>query len=130
MISGGYHAPKACGENGRSSPCPFLLKNMACRIYDIRPFACRRIYSLERCHVNQSPVLHRQVMELSEKAIRTLQAMDETGYSGHLTFILHMLDTPAFLSTYTAGEFFPEAIMAYGKTHRIVINKFIGDVGD
>ncbi len=112
-------------EQGRNSPCPFLMKNMACRIYDIRPLACRRIYSLKRCGPEQSPVLHRQVMELAGDAIHRLQALDDTGYSGHISYILSMLDTPAFLNVYSAGGFQPEAIMAYGKTHKIAINRMM-----
>jgi Fe-S-cluster containining protein len=112
-------------EKGESSPCPFLLKNMACGIYDVRPFSCRRIYSLKKCGPQQSPMLHRQVMALAKDAIRSLQQIDGNGYSGHLSYIMHMLDTRAFLSTYLAGEFQPEAIMVYGKTHRIVINRMM-----
>jgi Fe-S-cluster containining protein len=33
-------------EQKKTSACPFLMKNRACMIYDVRPFACRRIYSL------------------------------------------------------------------------------------
>jgi len=36
-----------------------------------------------------------------------------------------MLDTPAFLTTYLSGAFKPEAVMMYGKTHRIVINRMM-----
>jgi len=36
-----------------------------------------------------------------------------------------MLDTPRFLATYRAGDFKPEEIMAFGKTHRIVINRMV-----
>ena len=114
-------------EKGHNSPCPFLLKNMSCQIYDIRPFACRRIYSLKRCSSEQSPVLHRQVMEMAEETIARLQALDDTGYSGHLSFILHMLDTPAFLKVYMSGGFQPEAVMVYGKTHKIAINRMMTD---
>lgn len=112
-------------EQGRNAPCPFLLKNMACSIYDIRPFACRRIYSLKRCGPEQSPVIHRQVMEMAKEVIHRLQKLDDTGYSGHISYILHMLNTPAVLEVYMAGRFEPEAIMAYGKTHRIAINRMM-----
>ena len=114
-------------EKSSKAYCPFLLKNMNCRIYDIRPFACRRIYSLKRCGAEQSPVIHRRVMEKAVKAIHRLQKLDDTGYSGHISYILQMLDTPAFLNVYLSGEFQPEAIMAYGKTHKIVINRMIAN---
>ena len=112
-------------EKGRKVPCPFLLRNMSCSIYDIRPFACRRIYSLKRCGAGQSPLIHRQVMEMAEETIHRLQKLDDTGYSGHITYILQMLDTPAFLKVYMSGGFQPEAIMVYGKTHRIAINRMM-----
>lgn len=110
-------------EAGRPSACPFLMKTRACLIYPIRPFACRRIYSLQRCSQEQPPVLSRQVMALADQAIGALQGLDPNGYAGHLSYILHMLDTPRFRAVYRAGEFRPEEIMAFGKTHHIMINR-------
>ncbi|BBO87302.1 YkgJ family cysteine cluster protein [Desulfosarcina ovata] len=112
-------------ERKLASACPFLMKNRACMIYAARPFACRRIYSLKVCSHDQHPLLSRQVMDLGAEAIRALQRLDDTGYSGHLAFILHMLDTPAFLNVYLAGEYRPEAVMAFGKTHNIGINRVL-----
>lgn len=112
-------------EAGVKTPCPFLMKTRACMIYDIRPFACRRIYSLHTCSQEKPPMLSRQVMTLADSAITRLQRLDGNGYSGHLSFILHMLDSPRFLKTYLAGDFKPEEILAFGKTHRIVINKMV-----
>ncbi len=37
-------------EKKENHPCPFLMKNMACMIYPVRPFACRRIYSNHICN--------------------------------------------------------------------------------
>lgn len=117
-------------ERKSASACPLLMKNRACMIYDVRPFACRRIYSLAVCSKNQHPVLSRQVMVRGDEAIHALQRLDDSGYSGHLSYILHMLDTPAFLNVYLAGEFRPEAVMAFGKSHGIVINRFMGKAGE
>jgi hypothetical protein len=110
-------------EKGRVVPCPFLMKNKACLIYDVRPFACRRIYSLHTCSTDRPPRLSRQVMALAQKTIVSLQHLDENGYSGHLSFVLRLLDTDRFRETYLKGGFKPEQIMAFGKTHRILINK-------
>lgn len=109
-------------EMRQASPCPFLMKSRACMIYAARPFACRRIYSLKICGKSQPPVLHRQVMDLGADTIQALQRLDHAGYSGHLSFILHMLDSPGFLSTYLAGEYAPQEIMTFGRSHKIVIN--------
>jgi uncharacterized protein len=112
-------------ERGLVTPCPFLMKNKACMIYLRRPFACRRIYSLEPCSSRRPPILNRRVMELGADTIRTLQTLDDTGYSGHISFILHMLEAPGFRDIYRAGDFRPEEIADFGKTHQIVINRMV-----
>jgi len=117
-------------EHKKTAACPFLMKNRACMIYDVRPFACRRIYSLAICSRDRYPVLSRQVMAKGDEAIRALQQLDDSGYSGHLSYILYMLDTPAFLKAYLAGEFRPEAVMVFGKSHGIIINRIVGQAGE
>jgi len=112
-------------ENAQRSACPFLMKNNACMIYAVRPFACRRIYSLKTCGLRQMPLLSRQVMEMGAKAIRDLQLLDDNGYSGHISYIIHMLDAPKFLSAYLANAYKPEEVMTFGKTHGIVINRLV-----
>ncbi len=112
-------------EKKENHPCPFLLKNMGCMIYQVRPFACRRIYSNHVCTRENPPQINRHVMDMAAKSIKELQQLDDTGYSGHISFVLHMLGTPAFLETYLAGDFKPEAIMRFGKSHGIIINKMM-----
>ena len=67
-------------------------------------------------------MLSRQVIKMAQKTIRELQILDDTGYSGHISYIMHMLKSPKFLSTYLAGEHKPGEVMAFGKTHHIFIN--------
>jgi uncharacterized protein len=110
-------------EAGAPSPCPFLMKTKACLIYPVRPLTCRRIYSLHRCSGEQPPVLSRQVMAMADDAIAALQRLDANGYSGHLSYILHMLEAPRFRAVYRAGDFKPEDIMTFGRSHGIVINR-------
>ena len=124
-IKKGLDADMRRREQKKPSACPFLMKNQNCTIYDVRPFACRRIYSLKACGGAQHPVVSRQAMALGDRTIRSLQLLDETGYSGHLSYILHMLETPAFYETYLVGEYHPEAVMAFGKTHGIIINRVV-----
>ena len=73
-----------------------------------------------------TPIVNRQVMEAANQSIKELQQFDISGYSGHLSFILYMLSTPAFLDTYIEGKFKPEEIMEFGKSHKIAINKIMG----
>jgi Fe-S-cluster containining protein len=117
-------------QRGLVSPCPFLMKSKACMIYQRRPFACRRIYSLETCGPQRPPILNRRVMELGADTIRTLQKLDDTGYSGHISFILYMLEVPSFRDTYLAGKFKPEEIADFGKVHHILINRLVSTNGD
>jgi Fe-S-cluster containining protein len=112
-------------EKGVVTPCPFLMKNSACMIYEDRPFSCRRIYSTHVCTRENPPMVSRQVMGDADDTIKALQALDITGYSGHLSYILYMLSIPQFLDTYLKGECKPEEIMVFGKSHRIVINRMV-----
>ena len=68
-------------------------------------------------------MLSRQVMAIADHTIRKLQALDDTGYSGHLSYILYMLDQPKFRDTYLAGDFKPEEISVFGKRYGILINR-------
>lgn len=112
-------------EAGIAVACPFLMKNNACMIYEARPFACRRIYSTHVCTPDNPPMVSKKVMETADETIKALQTLDITGYSGHLSYILYMLSTPAFLDTYLAGDCKPEEIMVFGKSHKIIINKMM-----
>ena len=112
-------------EKGIIVPCPFLLRNSDCMIYELRPFSCRRIYSTHICTQNNPPVVSRQIMEIADQTIRELQKLDITGYSGHMSYILYMLSTPKFLEIYLKGECKPEEIMVFGKSHNIAINKMM-----
>ncbi len=114
-------------EAGRPSPCPFLMKNKACMIYAIRPFICRRVYSTRICTKDMPPILNRKVMDLADRTIKKLQDLDNTGYSGHVAYILYMLDQAKFRDTYLAGDFKPEEIIEFGKHYGIVINRMTGD---
>ncbi|WDP90828.1 MAG: YkgJ family cysteine cluster protein [Desulfobacter sp.] len=113
-------------ENKEVVPCPFLMKNKACMIYEVRPFSCRRIYSVHVCAKENPPAVSRQVMEAAGRTIGELQKLDDTGYSGHMSFILLMLSVPAFLDVYMNGEFKPTEVMEFGKSHHIGINRMMG----
>jgi hypothetical protein len=39
--------------------------------------------------------------------------------------ILHMLEVPGFRDTYMAGDFKPEEIADFGKTHQLIINRMV-----
>jgi hypothetical protein len=115
---------KAERERSVLARCAFLKEDNTCRIYDIRPFSCRRIYSIKQCNQSQ-PVVHRQVIESADYTISKLQQLDDKGYSGHMSFILYLLDKSGFRKAYLGGKFNPGKIMNFGKSHGIIINRFI-----
>jgi hypothetical protein len=107
---------------GAAAVCPFLDAESRCRIYEVRPFSCRQLYSLKPCG-KTGPTVHRQAVELARAAVSEIQRLDDTGYSGHLTYILALLDDRRFRMLYTAGGFDPGRIADFGRAHRIVINR-------
>jgi len=109
-------------ESGQAAACPFLNANDTCGIYAVRPFSCRQLYSVRTCGPG-GPVIHRRAVALAAAAVGELQQLDATGYSGHLTFILEMLDSAEFDRLYRGGGFAPETIRDYGKVHGIRINR-------
>ena|GEM_PF-311483 len=111
-------------EKGLKNQCPFLQKNRRCLIYTSRPFSCRQLYSLKRCG-EQGPTVHRQVVARARTAVAQLHAIDDTGYSGHMSYILHMLGSEKFRRVYHSGAFRPEEVMAFGESHQIVINRMM-----
>jgi uncharacterized protein len=113
---------------GRAAPCPFLGEDHACRIYAIRPFSCRQLYSVRPCAA-AGPTVHRGARELVQATIRHLQALDDTGYSGHISFVLALLEHPGFLYLYRAGGFKPDAVAEVGRKYRLVINRVMTRAG-
>jgi hypothetical protein len=110
-------------EEGQKPACPFQDTEGACLIYEARPFSCRQLYSLRKCD-SGGPLLHKQAAGLSQATVKEIQRLDDTGYSGHITFILHLLDMPEFRKTYLSGGFNPALIADFGKSHGIIINRF------
>ncbi len=90
----------------------------------VRPFSCRQLYSLRPCE-EKGPTVHRQAAALAKETVQKIQRLDDTGYSGHLTYILTLLDDNCFRRLYLAGGFDPAAISAFGKSHGIVINRMV-----
>jgi len=62
-------------EKKAVAACPFLMKNNACMIYEVRPFSCRRIYSTHVCSRENPPRVNRQVMTHLLRQPRMLQQL-------------------------------------------------------
>jgi Fe-S-cluster containining protein len=110
-------------EKGGKPACPFQDDHGACLIYEFRPFCCRQLYSLRKCDQN-GPLIHRAAVLAARKTVRRIQALDATGYSGHISYILFLLDNLNFRKVYMAGSFKPDKISKFGKAHGVIINRY------
>ncbi len=82
--------------------CAFLSEKNCCEIYPVRPFSCRRLYSLSRCG-ETGPVVHREAWQMAEAVTRGIQSLDSSGCSGHLSDVLMLLRQPRMLRAYEKG---------------------------
>ena len=109
-------------ENGQKPPCPFLHENNTCQIYAVRPFSCRQLYSVRECG-SSGPLAHRQAVDFARSTVREIQQLDDTGYSGHISYILQLFEDTSFRELYLSGGFAPERIKKFGKGHGLIINR-------
>jgi hypothetical protein len=110
-------------EKSAIARCAFLGKDNTCAVYGARPFSCRRLYSLVRCG-ESGPTVHRDVWELAGSIESSIMALDDTGYSGHLSHILQLFGNAAFRATYLGAGFDPDAVRDFALKHDIVVNRF------
>lgn len=110
-------------KESKFARCAFLLNNNSCSIYPVRPFSCRCLYSLQKCGEN-GPMIHRQAWQTAEAIRSAIQQLDDTGYTGHLSYILQLLNDARFSRTYLAGAFAPDEIQKFAMEHGITINRF------
>lgn len=108
--------------------CPFLDEEASCRIYAVRPFSCRRLYSVKKCD-RQGAVVHRQAVALGQKMEKELQELDPEGCSGHLSFILHLLEQEPFRRVYLQGNWHVEDFRAIIERYKLVVHRG-GPIGD
>lgn len=110
-------------QESKFARCAFLQVDNSCAIYPLRPFSCRRLYSIRLCG-ESGPTVHRQAWEAAEQICLAIQQLDNTGYMGHLSYVLQLLNDPKFLKTYLSGEFSPEDIRSFAMNHGLFINRF------
>ena len=67
---------------------------------------------------------HRQAVDAARSTVREIQKLDDTGYSGHISYIIDLLSDISFRELYLSGRFVPQQIMKFGKTHGLIINRF------
>ena len=104
------------------SRCAFLDQEQSCRIYAVRPFSCRRLYSIRKCD-GQGAVVHRQAVMLGRKIEKELQELDPDGCSGHLSFILHLLEKNGFRKGYLRENWSTEKFKNLIERYELVVHR-------
>ena len=116
------------GENRKNklsqvfSRCAFLDQEQSCRIYAVRPFSCRRLYSVKQCD-GQGAVVHRQAVVLGQKIEKELQELDPGGCSGHLSFILRLLEKNGFQEGYLRQNWSTEKFKAIIERYELAVHR-------
>ena len=104
------------------SRCAFLDQEQSCRIYAVRPFSCRRLYSVRKCD-GQGAVVHRQAVMLGQKIEKELQELDPDGCSGHLSLILHLLEKNGSRQGYLRENWRTEKFKDIIERYELVVHK-------
>jgi Fe-S-cluster containining protein len=102
--------------------CAFLNQEQSCRIYAVRPFSCRRLYSVRKCD-GQGAVVHRQAVMLGQKIEKELQKLDPDGWSGHLSVILHLLEKTGSREGYLRENWRTEKFKDIIERYELVVHK-------
>jgi Fe-S-cluster containining protein len=75
---------------GNMAPCPFLEEN-CCRIYEVRPFACRCFASEERCVSGTSALLPEYYLSASTAVMQIIEHLGQGEYWGNMLDVLAAL---------------------------------------
>jgi Fe-S-cluster containining protein len=116
-------------EQGKLSRCAFLQGDSTCMIYEFRPFSCRQLYSVLKCS-GTPPTLHRYSVARARETVKKIQQIDCHGYSGHMSYILYLLEQQDFRRLYLRGRSNPGKIAAFGRSHGILINRVVSQRTD
>jgi hypothetical protein len=68
-------------------------------------------------------VVHRQAVALGQKIEKALQNLDPDGCSGHLSFILHLLENEAFRRGYQKGSWKVEEFREIIRRYELVVHR-------
>ncbi len=75
------------GENGTIAPCPFLADD-TCRIYPVRPFACRCFISTARCSAHQPARIAAHYLTAATAMMQLIEHLGQKEYWGIMTDVL------------------------------------------
>ncbi len=115
-------------KNTREKPrfkrmkCPFLDSRNFCSIYKVRPFSCRRLFSVRTCG-ESGPAIPRGLWELGEETLGRIYRLDHFGITGHVSYVINLLNDGRFKELYVSGKLEPEIIKDTIQKYDMIINR-------
>ncbi len=73
-------------------PCPFLTDNV-CPIYEVRPMACRVMFSKNKCRVGGSAEMDKFWITVNQVFLQAVEALDCPGNFGAMAHVIESLRT-------------------------------------
>jgi Fe-S-cluster containining protein len=83
--------------------CP-LLENNLCRIYAVRPFACRCLVSRTKCAQTGCAEMDDFLLSVNTVFLQYIEHIDRKGCSGNLTDVLLRLESEEDREAYAGGD--------------------------
>jgi hypothetical protein len=78
---------------------------------------------MKRCG-EAGPVVHRRLWVLADRYVDSLHELDDTGCSGHMSYVLTLLNDARFLKSYLEGGFAPDRAREIIRDHGLTINRY------
>lgn len=82
--------------------CP-LLGDDRCPIYDVRPFACRCLVSLEKCRYGEYALMPPLTVAVNHVMLQYIEHVDSSGFTGNMIDVLLFMQSPENRARYRAG---------------------------
>jgi Fe-S-cluster containining protein len=87
-------------------PCPFREKD-GCAMYDLRPLACRMLWSTQLCETRGEAVMPTALVSLNGVFQQIVEDLDVGGLYGNMWDLFASLNERAPREAYRAGEILP-----------------------
>ena len=92
--------------NPEAGPCP-VLEEDACRLYSVRPFACRCMVSAQNCGQTGFADMDPFILTVNDVFLQHLEHIDAQGYTGNFADVMQFLAVAENRSNYVAGHLGP-----------------------
>ncbi|PID40653.1 MAG: hypothetical protein CR984_02115 [Proteobacteria bacterium] len=89
--------------NPEAGPCPVLTDDL-CRLYPVRPFACRCMVSARNCGQTGFADMDSFILTVNDVFMQHIEHIDAQGYTGNLSDVMQFLSVDENRRRYAAGQ--------------------------